>query len=674
MLVPQRCIQTPPAPILEPIRFLRDFERDPAWPWVIAAAIADGAIIKTFTQSASRVLNASAWMSAMMAMNGYSRLSVVLGDANKTLSRAPRLDDFHAVRNIAVLVPDVRMLVDQKPTPYCIYGAQDGYIGVWRLLTGIDAEMADTLTRQAAQRLGGRPIMRFLQLPTDRRQMYRMRPGAGGLMTIPRSLWDGVQTGGDISLSAPPRVAHPEPSTALIEGTVRHVEDPRSRQLEAVLLGLGFRGSVVSARPGPTITLFAFQPAAGSQESKIIARENDIAREMSAFSVRVAALPGTTTIGVEIPNSHRETVRLTDLTDGAAFRASPAKLALALGKTIGGEPVITDLARMPHLLLAGTTGSGKSVGLNVMILSLLYRMSPEQLRFIMIDPKELELAAYDGIPHLLRPIATDPGPAIAALEWAITEMGARYKRMRGKCMGISDYQRDFPDDPMPYLVIVVDEVADLMAMADKKTVEGLIQRLAQKGRAAGIHLIIATQRPSVDVITGDIKANFPSRIAFQVITGVDSKVILDTTGAEQLLGMGDALFMDCGRSPNRVHVSYTSMADIQRAVSDVKAKWGEAQFEDVEIVGEGAPVFDGTGMGERETVGADATKIQTAMRFLYRRLDGDANGVASTALVAEAANETPPIAQRTLYRAAERIGVEVIGGGKCTDAGIWRMR
>jgi S-DNA-T family DNA segregation ATPase FtsK/SpoIIIE len=465
-----------------------------------------------------------------------------------------------------------------------------------------------------------------------------------------------VQSGGSF-LQMPDERATTRPALSYGGATARHVgggQDPRAKQLEDVLAGLGFRGAVIDARPGPTITLYAFQPEAGAQESKIIAREKDIQREMSAVSVRVAAIPGTRTIGIEISNANRDTVLLTELLESRAYRSSPAKLALALGKTIGGEPVITDLVRMPHLLLAGTTGSGKSVGLNVMIISLLYRMSPEQLRFIMIDPKELELAAYDGIPHLLRPIATDPGPAIAALEWAITEMGDRYKRMRGKVMGIADYQRDYPGDPMPYLVIVVDEVADLMAMADKKVIEGLIQRLAQKGRAAGIHLIIATQRPSVDVITGVIKANFPSRIAFQVVTGMDSKVILDTTGAEQLLGQGDALFMDCGRTPNRVHVSYTSMPEIQKAVSIVKEKWGEAQFEECES--EDAPVFDGTGMGEREQGTRRGDQINRAKDWLRQMLSE--NGPMLSSLLYElASREEPSIAATTLLDASKRLNV-----------------
>lgn len=373
--------------------------------------------------------------------------------------------------------------------------------------------------------------------------------------------------------------------------------------LAQVLEDFGVRGEIVKVRPGPVITLYELSPAPGTKTSRVIGLSDDIARSMSAISVRVAVIPGKNVIGIELPNQDREMVHLRELLSSQNFEGSANKLNLALGKDIGGVPVMVDLARMPHLLIAGTTGSGKSVGVNGMILSLLYRMTPQQCRFIMIDPKMLELSVYDGIPHLLSPVVTDPGKAVVALKWAVREMEERYRAMSQ--MGVRNIggynarlaeaskkgetltrtvQTGFDEDgkpvfeeqplsmePLPFIVVIVDEMADLMLVAGKD-VEGAIQRLAQMARAAGIHLIMATQRPSVDVITGTIKANFPTRISFQVTSKIDSRTILGEQGAEQLLGQGDMLYMAGGGRITRVHAPFVSDEEVEDVVKHLKAQ------------------------------------------------------------------------------------------------------
>lgn len=381
--------------------------------------------------------------------------------------------------------------------------------------------------------------------------------------------------------------------------------------LEQVLADFGVKGEIVEVRPGPVVTLYELEPAAGTKTSRVISLADDIARSMSAVSVRIAVVPGRSVIGIELPNAKRETVHLRELIESPAFENPKANLNMALGVDIGGAPVMADLARMPHLLVAGTTGSGKSVGVNTMILSLLYRMTPEECKFIMIDPKMLELSVYDGIPHLLSPVVTDPGKAVMALKWCVQEMNERYRLMSNLGVrNISGYNAKleesrkkgevltrrvqtgfdpetgkpiFEEQPldmeaMPFLVIIVDEFADLMLMVGKE-IDACIQSLAQKARAAGIHLIMATQRPSVDVMTGTIKANFPSRISFTVTTKIDSRTILETQGAEQLLGMGDMLFKPNGGQVSRVHGPFASDEEVEEVVNHIK-KQGEPAYLD----------------------------------------------------------------------------------------------
>ena len=379
--------------------------------------------------------------------------------------------------------------------------------------------------------------------------------------------------------------------------------EENARMLESVLDDYGVKGEIVSVRPGPVVTMYELEPAPGLKASRVIGLADDIARSMSALSARVSTVPGRSVIGIELPNEKREMVVLREMLSARDFGDSHLKLPLALGKDIGGEPIIANLAKMPHLLIAGTTGSGKSVAINTMILSLLYKLSPEDCRMIMIDPKMLELSVYDGIPHLLSPVVTDPKKAVVALKWVVGEMEERYRKMskmgvrnidgyngrvretlaKGEMFsrtvqtGFDDETGDpvfeteeFQPEVLPYIVVIVDEMADLMMVAGKE-IEACIQRLAQMARASGIHLIMATQRPSVDVITGTIKANFPTRISFQVTSKIDSRTILGEMGAEQLLGMGDMLYMAGGGKISRIHGPFCSDEEVEEIVNHLKS-------------------------------------------------------------------------------------------------------
>jgi S-DNA-T family DNA segregation ATPase FtsK/SpoIIIE len=421
--------------------------------------------------------------------------------------------------------------------------------------------------------------------------------------------------------------------------------------LESVLSDFGVRGQIINARPGPVVTLYELEPAPGIKSSRVIGLADDIARSMSALSARVAVVSGRNAIGIELPNEKREKVYLRELLDADDYQGHVAKLPLCLGKTIGGESVIVDLARMPHLLIAGTTGSGKSVAINTMILSLVYRLKPEQCRLIMVDPKMLELSVYDGIPHLLTPVVTDPKKAVVALKWAVREMEERYKKMsklgvrnidgynvrlaeaktKGETLsrtvhtgydkdsGEAIYEKEELElEPLPYIVVIVDEMADLMMVAGKD-IEGAVQRLAQMARAAGIHVILATQRPSVDVITGTIKANFPTRISFQVTSKIDSRTILGEQGAEQLLGQGDMLYMAGGGRISRVHGPFVSDDEVEKVVRHLKSQ-GQPQYLEAVTAAEeededGNPIFDATSIGAT----GDATDLyQQAVQVVTR--------------------------------------------------------
>ena len=447
--------------------------------------------------------------------------------------------------------------------------------------------------------------------------------------------------------------------------------DTNSRALEGVLGDFGVRGEIVKAHPGPVVTLYELEPAPGIKSSRVIGLADDIARSMSALSARVAVVPGRNAIGIELPNAHREKVYLRELLSVRDGSDSVAKLPLCLGKNIGGESIIVDLARMPHLLIAGTTGSGKSVAINTMILSLVYRLRPDQCRLIMVDPKMLELSVYDGIPHLLTPVVTDPKKAVVALKWAVREMEERYKKMsklgvrnidgynqrvaeansRGeelsrtvhtgfdKETGKAIYEEEKLNlEPLPYIVIIVDEMADLMMVAGKD-IEGAVQRLAQMARAAGLHVILATQRPSVDVITGTIKANFPTRISFQVTSKIDSRTILGEMGAEQLLGQGDMLYMAGGGRISRVHGPFVSDEEVEKVVRHLKTQGSPEYLEAVtaeELTDEDGTVFDSTGMGSdgggdlfAQAVAIVKRDRKASTSYIQRRLQIGYNRAAS---------------------------------------------
>ncbi len=453
----------------------------------------------------------------------------------------------------------------------------------------------------------------------------------------------------------------PKPRDAAAEISDEALEQ-NARMLEGVLEDFGVRGEIIRVRPGPVVTLYELEPAAGIKSSRVISLADDIARSMSAVSARVAVVPGRNVIGIELPNSKREMVFLRELLSSPEYENSSSELTLALGKNIGGDPIVGDLASMPHLLIAGTTGSGKSVGINTMILSLLYRLSPHQCKLILIDPKMLELSVYDGIPHLLAPVVTDPKKAVVALKWVVREMKDRYRKMsKLGVRNISGYNvrvaeaaetgetltrtvqtgfdretgqpiyehEELPLEPMPFIVVVVDEMADLMMVAGKD-IEGAVQRLAQMARAAGIHLITATQRPSVDVITGTIKANFPTRISFQVTSKIDSRTILGEQGGEQLLGQGDMLYMAGGGRIRRIHGPFVSDGEVEKVVRILKKQGHPDYLEDVLLEPEGEAadslgVFGRMGSSDTDELYQDAIQIvgrdgKASTSYIQRRL------------------------------------------------------
>ncbi len=447
------------------------------------------------------------------------------------------------------------------------------------------------------------------------------------------------------------------------------VLEGNARSLEGVLDDFGVKGQIIDVKPGPVVTLYELEPAPGIKSSRVISLADDIARSMSAISARVAVVQGRNAIGIELPNAKRETVYLREMFAAPAFAGSTANLVVALGKNIGGEPIYADLARMPHLLIAGTTGSGKSVGINTMILSLLYRLPPERCKLIMIDPKMLELSVYEGIPHLLAPVVTDPRKAVVALKWAVREMEERYKKMSK--VGVRNIdgfntrvtqmiekgekltrtvqtgfdaetgqpvfeQEEMETAPMPYIVVIIDEMADLMMVAGKD-IEGAVQRLAQMARAAGIHVIMATQRPSVDVITGTIKANFPTRISFQVTSKIDSRTILGEQGAEQLLGQGDMLYMAGGGRISRLHGPFVSDSEVEAIVRHLKSQgapdYVEAVTEEPDEEGYGEPGAAAEG-GSGDDLYDQAVAVvlrdkKVSTSYIQRRLQVGYNKAAS---------------------------------------------
>ena len=461
----------------------------------------------------------------------------------------------------------------------------------------------------------------------------------------------------------PPLSLLKPPPARASSGPTEEALQANARLLETVLSDYGVQGSIVEIRPGPVVTLYELEPAPGIRSARVIGLADDIARSLSVIAVRIATVAGRNVIGIEVPNAKRETVFLSEILSSEELQKHGGRLTLALGKEINGAPQFADLARMPHLMIAGTTGSGKSVGVNAMILSLLYRLSPDQCRLILIDPKMLELSMYEGIPHLMAPVVTEPAKAVTALKWTVREMERRYRAMSQlgvrNLTGYNDrvaearikgevvtrrVQTGFDPDtgrptfeeqplalePLPLIVVVVDEMADLMMVAGKE-IEAAVQRLAQMARAAGIHVIMATQRPSVDVITGTIKANFPTRISFQVISKFDSRTILGEQGAEQLLGMGDMLYMQGGGRITRVHGPFVSDEEVEKVVEFLREQGEPAYVEDVteapddEEAGAVLPGLSADGGGDKDlygqAVGVVAREGKASTSFIQRHLN-----------------------------------------------------
>ena len=491
---------------------------------------------------------------------------------------------------------------------------------------------------------------------------------------------DSLDFSGNGSFQLPPARLLNAPGKAL-SGPSKQALQERAETLESVLADFSVNGSIADVRYGPVVTRYDLNPAPGTKSQRVISLADDIARSMSAISVRVAVVPGQNVIGIELPNEDRQTVMLRDILDDSSWSQDQANLPMALGKDIAGVPVIVDLAKMPHLLVAGTTGSGKSVGINAMILSMLYRHTPDTCRMIMIDPKMLELSVYDGIPHLLSPVVTDPSKAVTALKWAVREMENRYRNMaKVGVRNITGYnerlvearatgevlarrvQTGFDPEtgkpvheeevldlaPLPFIVVIIDEVADLMLVAGKE-IEAAVQRLAQMARAAGIHVIMATQRPSVDVITGTIKANFPTRISFQVTSRIDSRTILGEQGAEQLLGRGDMLFMEGGGRLVRVHGPFVDDGEVE-AVAKFLRQQGEPEYDDqvLEETAEEVDMFMGGEMPTGNSLYEQAVQLvvreqKASTSFVQRHLkigynraatiieDMERNGIISAA-------------------------------------------
>ncbi len=527
------------------------------------------------------------------------------------------------------------------------------YFGKDSRQTAAHSEDADTLD-----------VTPYAETSPPPRASAPARPGKRPQATGPKP---GNRSGRELQmppielLASPPETGTRIDESALIE---------KARHLGEVLKEFGVRGRIREVRPGPVVTLFELEPAAGVKSSRVISLADDIARSMSATSARLAVIPGKNAIGIELPNDSRDTVYLRSLLESEPWKATKAKLPMSLGVDIGGTSTVVDLARMPHLLIAGTTGSGKSVGVNAMILSLLYRLPPSQCRFIMIDPKMLELSIYEGIPHLLSPVVTDPSKAVNALKWTVREMESRYElmskagvrnlagfnekagKLRAKGQPLTrDVQTGFdgdgrpvfetehlPTDHIANIVVVIDEMADLMMVAGKE-IEGCVQRLAQMARAAGIHLITATQRPSVDVITGTIKANFPTRISYMVTTKIDSRTILGEQGAEQLLGMGDLLYQAPGDKTRRLHGPFVADEEVEAIVEWLKQQ-GEPNYvaEILEEPEDSSPIMDvmlGTSTGdENEDLFAQAMAIvirdeRASTSYIQRRLKIGYNKAAS---------------------------------------------
>jgi S-DNA-T family DNA segregation ATPase FtsK/SpoIIIE len=561
------------------------------------------------------------------------------------------------------------------PTPHPIFSIPPMDPDAPPPVSGITARREPTVSTGVAAPASGpatRPAMGAADTPAFG-PAGTTRPAAGpAISNDPR-----IRAQKDRRSAAPPEAPAPHPQgwrlppiSLLLDPPAQHevgmsaeAMQANARLLETVLSDYGVQGSIVEIRPGPVVTLYELEPAPGIRSARVIGLADDVARSLSVTAVRIATVPGRNVIGIEVPNVKRETVFLRELLSVEEWGSHAGRLPLALGKDISGAPVIVDLARMPHLLVAGTTGSGKSVGINAMILSLLFRLSPEDCRLILIDPKMLELSVYDGIPHLMAPVVTEPAKAVTALKWTVREMERRYRAMSQLSVrNIGGYNERVAEarargevvtrrvqtgfdaetgrpifeeqplalEPLPFLVVIIDEMADLMMVAGKD-IEAAVQRLAQMARAAGIHVIMATQRPSVDVITGTIKANFPTRISFQVISKFDSRTILGEQGSEQLLGQGDMLYMAGGGRITRVHGPFVTDREVEDAVAFLRAQGEPNYLEEVteateDTSGGGNPIASMPGASEGEkglfdqAVALVAREGKASTSFIQRHL------------------------------------------------------
>ncbi len=518
-----------------------------------------------------------------------------------------------------------------------------------------EAEPRPAVRQEVRMDTGKPPVIETPPADTTGHAVPMVRPLAS-LIRRPRQESLPLQEAG---WKFPPLSLLNEPPKRAAAGPSEEALQANARLLETVLSDYGVQGEIVEIRPGPVVTLYELVPAPGIRSARVIGLADDVARSLSVTAVRIATVPGRNVIGIEVPNSKRETVFLSEVLASDEVRHGAGRLSLALGKDIGGKSVVADLARMPHLMIAGTTGSGKSVGVNAMILSLLYRLSPDQCRMILIDPKMLELSTYEGIPHLMAPVVTEPAKAVTALKWTVREMERRYRamsqlgvrnvggfndrvaeaRVKGEVLTRRVQTGFDPDtgrptfeeqpltlETLPFLIVVVDEMADLMMVAGKE-IEAAVQRLAQMARAAGIHVIMATQRPSVDVITGTIKANFPTRISFQVISKFDSRTILGEQGAEQLLGQGDMLFMQGGGRITRVHGPFVSDDEVEKVVAFLREQGEPAYLDDVTEPVEGAGEADSLLSGIAGGSDGDKTLFDQAVDVVARE------GKASTSFI-----------------------------------------
>jgi Cdc6-like AAA superfamily ATPase len=662
--------------------FLQYFEGDAKWPWMIAThgqnCITD-INFGTF-YDVLRSAMCTAWMDTQQGRT----VAVAMGDVNQVLTRWPHNADLHWVRNIAVNAASPEMLAEAWPSPFAILRDADGrYNGVWRMPRGIDPDKADQLTRVVAKRLGDDtfPVYTFLPIPPDRDHIYRLVRDADSYLTTPVDLWEGPEGRrarlqamakpakgawtGCVFANGPQQPAKPraEPKRgASVEDDAR-----RRDQVVRALADYNYPGKVVDVLRGPVVTLYVFRPAPGTRSDKIVSLASDIARTLEVPSARIAPLPDRGAFGIEVPNDVRQSVELSAVLDSPEYRNSTAALPLALGVDIGGTPVVADLATMPHLLVAGTTGSGKSVGLNAMILSLLHRFSPDQCRFLMIDPKRLELRPYRDIPHLIMPVITEPADAVTALRWAVDEMMRRYKLLGTAAVrNIANYNAKIrsTSELLPYVVIVIDELTDLMAEGGSD-VNDLLKRLGRLARAAGIHLIVATQKPTTNVLDTVLRSNLPARVAFRVSDYNTSKTILDAGGAEDLLGNGDMLYMSGGSRIIRAHGPFVSDDEVENACKALR-EMGEPQYVDVggEDEAEGNMFAADEDVREVEVVRSEAgdgkTSVARACKWLKRAL---ADGARLGAELAEEA-ERIGISRTTLDRAAdEYLGVIKSGGG-----------